>query len=202
MWIVIQFWFHSGLFLLKTIPPPPFCSHNGLGMTDYVLMKYPRHCCNKFVPKNKIDYLNLDFHIEKKCCSYIPICQKVIFIFDIFLNFPTCDIFRDVRHFLEKKKIWSIVTKLWFMKRAYFTKKSWKIKSCTIQNLSFLWFIEFLEIFLPPKKELLLNCSKNESFLLPCSTNGFFPKLKSDLINEIFLCTCALHDARDTTISH
>ena len=87
MWIVIQFWFHSGLFLLKTIPPPPFCSHNGLGMTDYVLMKYPRHCCNKFVPKNKIDYLNLDFHIEKKCCSYIPICQKVIFIFDIFFKF-------------------------------------------------------------------------------------------------------------------
>ena len=76
MWIVIQFWFHSGLFLLKTIPPPPFCSHNGLGMTDYVLMKYPRHCCNKFVPKNKIDYLNFHFHIEKNVVVTFPFVKR------------------------------------------------------------------------------------------------------------------------------
>ena len=86
----------------------------------------PWHCC-KFVPKNKIDYLNFHFHIEKKMCSYNPICQKVIFIFDIFLNFSHLWYFWRCETFSrQKKEIWSLVKndkKKWFMKLAFLIKK-------------------------------------------------------------------------------
>ena len=128
--------------------------------------------------KNKIDYLNFHFHIEKKCCSYIPICQKVIFIFDIFLNFPTCDIFRDVRHFLEKKKIWSAATKLWFMKLAYFTQKKLENKILHYTKpLSFM--IHWIPWNISPtqKKNFFWNARKWIIFIA-LLYKWLFPKIK------------------------
>ena len=88
------------------------------------------------------------------------------------------------------------------MKLAYFTQK--KLENKILHHTKLLFFmIHWIPWNISPtQKRTSFELLENESFLLPCSTNGFFPKLKSDLINEIFLCTCALHDARDTTISH